>query len=85
MCVNQNYGSQKGTTVTTYIDEDEALPEIKISGGASKTLNVLLEAADEYAFLGAAHPDAQDEIEARYNRSVRAIRKLIHRLEANQK
>ncbi len=71
--------------MTYDLDEDEARPEIKISAGASKTLNALLESAGDYAFLGAAHPDAQDEIEARYNRMVRSMRKLINRLEANQK
>ena len=67
------------------LDADEELPESKISGGAAKTLNALLDAASDYAFLGAAHPDDQDSIEARYHRLVRSMRKLINRLEANQK
>ena len=57
----------------------------KISAGATRTLNNLLAKAKNFAFLGSAHPDAQDEIEAAYNRAVTAMRALINRLEANQK
>lgn len=57
----------------------------KISAGASRTLNNLLEKAEAFAFLGSAHPEAQDEIEDAYSRAVTAMRTLINRLEANQK
>ncbi len=57
----------------------------KISAGASRTLNNLLEKAEAFAFLGSAHPDAQDEIETAYWRAVLSMRTLINRLEANQK
>lgn len=57
----------------------------KISAGASRTLNNLLAKADDYAFMGSMHPDDQDSIEQAYDRAILVMRKLINRLEANQK
>lgn len=57
----------------------------KISAGSARTLNNLLEKAEEFAFLGSAHPDARHDIEAAYNRAVTAMRALINRLEDRQK
>lgn len=55
--------------------------EPKISAGATRTLNALLSAADDFAFLGAAHLDDMPGIKQRYKRSIHAMRKLINRLE----
>ena len=60
-----------------------ALP--KISPGAARSLNNLLAKADDYAFMGSMHPDDQPDIEAAYKRAVLAMRRLINRLETNQK
>lgn len=57
--------------------------EYKISAGATRTLNALLSAAADYAFVGSAHPDVQDEIEDRFKARVQSMRKLINRLEAD--
>lgn len=38
----------------------------KISAGASRTLNNLLEKAEAFAFLGSAHPEAQDPVGTAY-------------------
>jgi hypothetical protein len=57
--------------------------EYKISAGAMQTLNALLSAAADYAFVGSAHPDVQDAIEDRFKARVQSMRKLINRLEAD--
>lgn len=59
--------------------------EPKISAGAARTLNNLLAKADDYAFMGSRHPDDWDTIDQAYKRAIRSMRKLINRLEANQK
>jgi len=58
---------------------------IPISDQAEDILIELLEASDEAAFVGAAHPQDQDAILLRLERAEIAVRKLINRLEANQK
>jgi hypothetical protein len=58
--------------------------KIKISAIATRRLNTLLQAADAYAFQGAAHPDAQDGIKDDYDRAVDSMRQLIARLETGR-